>query len=239
MHDHDRDHDHRFECVRRVPIFRGLSEADQHRVAETALTRHFQATEQVYGPGDRTGLHIVHRGQVKVYRLTEGGSEQLVRVLFPGDFLGESALLADTASDHFAVATQPSEVCSVPRDGVRRLLVERPTVAVQMLEAVSSRLGAAEEMLAAVTGQSVAERLAQQLLHLADEAGSLRFRLPTSKRDLASYLGTTPETLSRRLAVLQRAGIVRSGPGRVVEILDLARLQGLTAGAEGLDPGPH
>jgi CRP/FNR family transcriptional regulator len=235
----DHDHDHRFECVRRVPIFDGLSKADQQLVAETALTRRFEPNEQVYGPGDRTGLHIVHRGQVKVYRLNEAGSEQLVRVLFPGDFLGESALLADTTSDHFAVATQPSEVCSVPREGVRRLLVERPRVAVQMLQTVSDRLGAAEELLAAVTGKSVAERLAQQLLHLADEAGSLRFRLPTSKRDLASYLGTTPETLSRRLAALQRAGIVRSGPGRVVEIVDRPRLQELTAGIGGPDPGPR
>lgn len=234
-----REHDHRFECVRLVPIFEGLSEADQHRIAETAVTRHFQPGEQVYGAGDRTGLHIVHRGQVKAYRLTEGGSEQLVRLLFPGDFLGESALLADTASDHFAVATRPSEVCSVPRAGMRRLLVERPTVALQMLQTVSQRLGTVEEMLAAVTGQSVGERLAQQLLHLAEEAGSARFRLPTSKRDLASYLGTTPETLSRRLGTLQRAGVIRLGPQRTVEVVDRRRLQQMTSHAGPLDRAPR
>lgn len=233
------DHDHRFECVRLVPIFERLSEADQHRIAETAVTRHFEPREQVYGAGDRTGLHIVHRGQVKVYRLTEGGSEQLVRLLFPGDFLGESALLADTASDHFAVATRPSDVCSVPRAGMRRLLVDRPTVALQMLQTVSKRLGVAEEMLAALTGQSVGERLAQQLLHLADEAGTARFRLPTSKRDLASYLGTTPETLSRRLGALQRANVIRLGSQRSVEVLDRVRLQQMATHAGPLDRGPQ
>jgi CRP/FNR family transcriptional regulator, anaerobic regulatory protein len=233
------DADHRFECVQRVPIFQGLSGADQHRIAETAVTRHFEPLEQVYGAGDRTGLHIVHRGQVKVHRLTESGSEQLVRLLFPGDFLGESALLADTASDHFAVAILPSEVCSVPREGMRRLLVERPTVSLQMLRTVSNRLAAAEEMLAAVTGQSVGERLAQQLLHLADEAGSTRFRLRTSKRDLASYLGTTPETLSRRLGSLQRAGVIRLGPQRTVEVLDRFRLQQMTTHAGALGQEPH
>ena len=225
------DHDHRFACVRLVPIFAGLSEADQHLIAETARTQHFEPHDQVYGAGDRTGLHIVHRGQVKAYRLTEAGAEQLVRLLFPGDFLGEAALLAETVSDHFAVATQPSEVCSVPREGVRRLLVERPTVALQMLQTVSARLGAAEEMLAAVTGRSVGQRLAQQLLHLADEARAPRFRLPTSKKDLASYLGTTPETLSRRLAALQEAQVIRSGPQRTIEILDRARLQSLASEA--------
>ena len=232
------DHDLRFECVRRVPIFEGLSEADQHRIAETAVTRHFEPRDQVYGAGESTGLHIVHEGQVKVYRLTEGGSEQLVRLLFPGDFLGESAVLADTPSDHFAVATRPSEVCSVPRAGMRRLLVDRPTVALQMLQTVSKRLGVAEEMIAAVTGQSVGERLAQQLLHLADEAGSTRFRLPTSKRDLASYLGTTPETLSRRLGSMQREDVIRLGPQRTVEVLDRVRLQQMATDAGPLDRGP-
>lgn len=230
-----REHDHRYECVRLVPIFEGLSEADQHRIAETAVTRHFEPRAQVYGAGERTGLHIVHRGQVKAYRLTDAGSEQLVRLLFPGDFLGEAALLADTVSDHFAVATRRSEVCSVPRAGMRRLLVERPAVALQMLHTVSKRLALAEEMLAAVTGQSVGERLAQQLLHLADEAGSARFRLPTSKKDLASYLGTTPETLSRRLGSLQSAGVIRVGPQRSVEVLDRSRLQQMTTRGGPLD----
>lgn len=226
-----RETDHRFECVRRVPIFEGLSQDDQRLIAETAVTRRFQPREQVYGAGDRTGLHIVHRGQLKAFRLTETGSEQLVRLLPPGGFLGESALLADTVSDHFAVATRPSEVCSVPREGIRRLLVDRPTVALRMLQTLSGRLVMAEEMLASLTGRSVGERLAQQLLHLADEAGSARFHLPSSKRDLASYLGTTPETLSRRLGALQVAGVIRVEPGRTVELLDRARLQELATPA--------
>ncbi len=234
-----RDHDHRFECVRLVPLFDGLSEADQRRIAGTAVTRSFEPREQVYGAGDRTGLHIVHRGQVKAYRITEGGVEQLVRLLFPGDFLGESALLADSVSDHFAVAIKPSEVCTVPRAGIRQLLVDRPTVALQMLQTVSQRLGVAEEMLAAMTGRSVGERLAQQLLHLVEESGSASFRLPTSKRDLASYLGTTPETLSRRLGALQRSGVIRLGPQRTVTVVDRRRLEQLGTGAGPLDREPH
>jgi CRP/FNR family transcriptional regulator len=174
---------------------------------------------------------------VKVYRLTESGGEQLVRLMSPGDFLGETALLADATSDHFAEALRPSEICSLGREPVTRLLAERPGVALQMLQTVSDRLGTAEQRLSALTGHSAGQRLAQQLLYLADEAGSSSFRLPTTKKDLASYVGTSPETLSRRLGALQESGIIRLGPGRTVEVLDPAQLQGRASSWTGGSPG--
>lgn len=216
----DDGHDHRLHFVQTVRLFTGLPEAVRHRVASAAVTRPYRRDERIYGPGDRTGLFIVHRGLVKVYRLTESGHERLIRLMFPGDFLGETALLADTTTDHFAVALQPSELCVIDRTRFTRLLGEHPSVAVQMLRAVSGRLGTAEEMVSALSGKSVRQRLAQQLLHLADEAGGADFRLPTTKRELASYLGTTAETLSRRLGALQEAGVIRLGPSRQVKVLD-------------------
>jgi CRP/FNR family transcriptional regulator len=224
------DHDHRFECVRKVPVFADLSEEDQHRVAAAAVTRHYARDEQLYGPGDRVGLHIVHTGQVKVHQITASGSDRLIRILSPGDFLGETALLADAESDHHAVAARPSEVCSIPRPGIQKLLLERPAVAMQMLQTVSARLGRAERRISTLASQPVGERLAQQLLYLVTEAGSSRVRLPTTKRDLASYLGTTPETLSRQLSALQESGVIRLGPARAVEILDPKELRRKASG---------
>lgn len=213
-------HDHRLHFVQTVPLFAHLPEESQHRVASAAVTRGYQRGERIYGPGDRTGLFIVHRGLVKVHRLTESGTEQLIRLMSPGDFLGETALLADTTTDHFAVALQPSELCMISRERFTRLLGQHPSVAVQMLQTVSGRLGEAEQMVSALSGQSVGQRLAQQLLLLADEAGDAKFRLPTTKKELASYLGTTAETLSRRLGTLQKAGVIRLGPRRQIEVLD-------------------
>ncbi|MEU3094973.1 Crp/Fnr family transcriptional regulator [Streptomyces sp. NPDC006967] len=225
----DDGHEHRLYIVRTVRIFAGLPEAAQRRVASAAVTRPYRRDERVYGPGDRTGLFIVHSGLVKVYRLTETGNEQLIRLMAPGDFLGETALLADTITDHFAVALQPSELCVIDRTRFTRLLGQHPAVAVQMLRTVSARLDAAEEMVSALSGKSVRQRLAQQLLHLADEAGGAGFLLPTTKRELASYLGTTPETLSRRLGALEEDGVIRLGPGRRIEVLDPEALRGVAA----------
>lgn len=214
------DHDHRFHCVSLVPVFATLSEDDRHRVAAVARTRHYDRQEMIYLPGDRPGLHIVHRGQVKTYRLTASGGEHLVRIVGPGDFLGETAMLTTVEASDYAVALQPSEVCSISRAEIHDLLERSPDVALDVLEAVATRLHVAEEQLSAMTGLSVAERLAQHLVEQAAAAGTTSFRLSSTKKDLAAYLGTTPETLSRRLAAMQNSGLIRLGSARMVEILD-------------------
>lgn len=214
------DREHRFACVSRVPLFADLSADDRRRIADVAVTRRYARGEQVYRPGEHSGLRIVHHGRVKVYRIADSGSEQLIRILLPGEFLGETTLLTGRPVDSWAIALQDAEVCTLGRPEVGRLLDERPTVAVRMLRSLSERLDRAEQQLSAVTGESVSGRLADHLLELATEAGSPTFRLPSTKRDLASYLGTTPETLSRRLSMLRDRGLVRLGPRGLVEILD-------------------
>lgn len=215
-----RDDDHRFRCLSIVPLFAALPAEDREVIADAAVTRRYLRGEHVLQPGEQPALYIVHRGRVKLYRLLENGGEQLVRILGPGEFFGETTVLSETAVDDFAVALDDTEVCTIGRRRILDILTERPPVAVTMLQTVARRLSDAEQMVASVTGRSVEQRLVGYLLQLAHEADSARFELPSSKKDLASYLGTTAETLSRRLASLQAAGTLKLGPGRLVEIRD-------------------
>lgn len=212
--------DHRFGCVSLVPLFATLSDDDRHRVAAVARTRHYDRGDMIFVAGDSPGLHIVHRGRVKTFRLTDGGAEQLVRIVGPGDFLGETALFTSIEADDFAEATEASEVCSIGRDEIHDLLERSPSVALDLLEAVAGRLHVAEEQLSSMSGRSVGERLARHLVEQAMAAGTSSYRLPSTKKDLAAHLGTTPETVSRRLTTMQERGLLRLGPGRTVEILD-------------------
>lgn len=225
------EREHQFACVSLVPLFADLSVDDRRRIAEVAVTRRYGRGEQVLRPGESSGLRIVHSGRVRVDRIDESGAEQLLRILHSGDFLGETTVLTGRPVDSWAHALDASEVCVLGSEEIRAVLREHPDVALRMLSSLSARLEAAEQRLSAVTGASVARRLAHYLLELADQAGSTTFRLPLTKKDLASYLGTTPETLSRRLGALQDAGVVRLGARGLVEIRDAARLRRATAGA--------
>ena len=164
-------HDHKLACVNLVPLFAGLSADDRRWVADVAVTRHYQRGEQVHRPGQRPALRIVHSGRVKVRRINESGAEQLLRILFPGDFHGETSLLTGRPVDSWAEALDPAEVCVLAADQVERLLRERPEVAMRMLSSVSARLADAEQQLSSITGASVARRLGEHLLRAGRGSG--------------------------------------------------------------------
>lgn len=209
-----------------VPIFNHLEPEEIHEVATTARQKVFGRNERLYSAGDQNPyLLIIHRGRVKIHRSVESGHEQLIRVLEPGDFIGETAFISGGEMDHYATTLEECEICVLHRDDVRRHLLKYPAITYKMLEAVSNRLGRTEHMVNSLTGEDVEHRIAAYLVDLADEAGATSIRLPISKKDLASYLGTTPETLSRKLAQFENAGWIRQEGHRRVVILDYSSLE--------------
>lgn len=218
---HDAAIDHRVQCVSLVPIFAQLTLEERAEIAGFASQRRYSRNEQLYGAGDQShALMIVHRGRVKVYRIAESGHEQLIRVLRPGEFVGEAAFFGRKPIDHFAVALEDAEICMLRADDIRGVLMRHPSVAFTMLESLSGRLQQTEQLVGSLTGEDAERRIASYLVELSHGEGALAVRLPLSKKDLASYLGTTPETLSRRLAAFEDRGWIRQGPRGRVEIRD-------------------
>lgn len=212
-------------CVSRVPIFNHLPPKALAVIAGKATMRSHDRRQVLHRPGDPSNkLFIVHHGQVKVYRLSDTGKEQLVRILNSGDFAGELALFSAIKHDSYAETMQPSEICTISQADVRELLLQYPDISLHILAELSRRLGASEKQTAAIATASINARLAQYLADLAEHENSASFRLPMSRRYLASYLGTTPETVSRRLGEFEDAGWIHQTGQRKVTILDLDAL---------------
>ncbi|GAA5165340.1 Crp/Fnr family transcriptional regulator [Ornithinimicrobium tianjinense] len=216
-------------CVARVPLFRGLTRTEQEHVAALARPTRITRGEALYIPGaDVSQLMVVHTGRLKISRVGVDGREQVVRVLEPGDFVGESAFLTGARPDHQAVALEDGSLCVFRHGDVAALVREHPSIGLHMLQELSRRLEETEARLASVVSLDVSARLADYLLGLPARrsADGLTVRLPLAKKDIASLLGTTPESLSRQLRRLAEAGLVSEhGPGLVT----IADVDGLLA----------
>ena len=209
-------------CVSLVPIFNHLPTEQMEEIRKVAVTRSFRKGESIYRAGDPSNtLYILGSGRVRIFRLSESGKEQLLRIMKPGDFMGELALFSESIHEEFAEAMEPTEMCILKRDSFQKILMEYPTVSLRMLSEFSRRLEESEKKTARIATETVETRIALYLLDLYSESGKKsRMTLPMSKKDLASYLGTTPETISRRLADMEDSGLIRQHTNKSIEIVD-------------------
>lgn len=217
-------------CVARVPVFAGLSAHDQQRVEALARPTHVQAGGIAYSAADNVShLLVLHTGRLKIVRAAADGSEQLVRVLGPGDFTGETAVFTGQRPDGYATALDECRLCVFRHDDLEALILKYPGIGLRMLAAVSERLADTEHRLSSLTSRDVESRLADYLLGLPstwrDRIATVR--LPLAKKDVAALLDTTPESFSRALKSLADQGLVAIGAGRSVSITQPDRLQQL------------
>lgn len=222
-------------CAARVPIFRGLPAEALAELGTTMRHRHYRRGECVATAGEPVeSVIVIASGRLKLAHTTPAGREQVVRILESGDFLGELALFTPVRYDGDLVALESADVCVIPRSAVQSLIQSHPGVAMDLVQALARRLVEAQRMIADLSLRDVGQRLAVELLRLAESGTSgpegIRVRIPVPWTDVAARLGTTPESLSRRLAALADQGIIRQEAARTVVILAPAQLRHMADG---------
>jgi CRP/FNR family transcriptional regulator len=212
-----------------VPIFASLSREELDEVGSIAFDRRYAKGEAVYRAGDRKGvLYIIHTGSVRLYRLSGDGKEQVVRTAGPGEFLGELSLFSPLATTDYADAAEDAELCTIDGRRLKELMAAHPSIALKVMEELSRRLEDAESRLEDINLRSVEQRLARFLLSESRAGGELMLRM--TKGDLASRLGMSQETLSRKLAAFQDRGLIALRGRRGISILDAASLEDIGEG---------
>lgn len=215
-------------CVALVPVFRGLSAAEQEEVAAFARPVTVKAGEQIVRAGsDTRRLLVVHSGRVRIVHLLETGRERVLRVLGQGEVVGEASFVLGRRPEHYVYAETDARLCTFDHRDLARLVAKYPPIALRMLQVQSERLASAERMLAAMSGTDVGARVAAYLLDVPARLGAdgdPAFELPMAKKDVASFLGTTPETFSRRLRELVDDGVIETEGRRRIVIRDVEEL---------------
>ncbi|WP_039042930.1 Crp/Fnr family transcriptional regulator [Sporosarcina sp. ZBG7A] len=215
----------RHSCIATVPIFNHLTAEEMNEIVKTTNSVSYAKGETIYHAGEPSiGLQIVHKGRLKIYRLSETGKEQLVRILGPGDFTGELSLFSESVNDAYAEALEPVEICAMNRETLQQFLLKYPAISLKMLTEFTSRLLKSEQQSASIAMETVETRIAMYLADQTEEQSTQLITLPMTRKDLASHLGTTPETVSRKLAEFEDAGWIEQERRRKIRVLDLDAL---------------
>ncbi|HIY57487.1 MAG TPA: Crp/Fnr family transcriptional regulator [Candidatus Tetragenococcus pullicola] len=219
-------HSTQHKCVTLVPIFNHLNPEQLDEVMAVAHATTYEKGEMIYRADESSdSLYIVSQGKIRIYRLAESGKEQLVRLLNPGDFTGEMALFNETTHESYAEAMVATKVCQIRRQDLQTLLVKFPTISLKIMQEMSSRIEASEKQATWVSTESVEARLASFIAeNIEEKNGQQTVTLPMTKKDLASYLGTTPETISRKFSEFEEKGLIKQKPKKVIEVLNLDEL---------------
>jgi CRP/FNR family transcriptional regulator, cyclic AMP receptor protein len=215
------------DLLRSVPLFSDLEQGELERFSRVAVPRSFPATTRVFHEGDRSdACYIVHSGSFRVTREHSDGRAITLATLGAGDIFGELAMLDGEVRSASVEALVDGELLALPASEVRALLARHPEITVKLVAALVRRLRTANERISRQSFQTVPSRVAGVLSQLVSESphsdgGEVTIRM--NQADLAQLAGTSRESVSRFLADLERAGVVRPGRGRVT-VLDAPKL---------------
>jgi CRP-like cAMP-binding protein len=210
------------ELLGRVPAFSTLEQGDLERIAQLAVPRRLEPGEAVFREGDASDTcYVVREGQARAVRTHGDGRTITLATFGPGDIFGELAMFEDERRSATVEAIEPTSVVGVLGPDMRRLMSEHPEIATRLVIALGRRLREMNERLSRQSFQTVQSRVAAVLSELVAQEtaagrGASDVLVTATQADLAQLAGSSRESASRFLAVLERAGVISQGRGRLV-----------------------
>jgi CRP/FNR family transcriptional regulator len=203
-------------CIKKVPIFSNLTSEEMDEISKTIIHKSYKKGEIIYFAGDKIeNLYIINNGKVKITKISETGKEQIIRILSMGDFIEELSIFTKSISTKNVEAIEDTIMCIVSGTNMKRIIDNKPSIALKIMQELGKRLEKTEKLMETIGLFSVEKRVIQMLLEMADENDIVN--LSISKKDLATYIGMSQETLSRKLSYFQSQGwIEQKGQRKII-----------------------
>jgi CRP-like cAMP-binding protein len=216
--------------LRSCQLFVGLSSNDIEAIAAFVVSKHLSKDEYLFKQGEGAhGFYIVQKGAINVHRVSATGKEQVIHLFRPVESFAEAALATEGGYPADARATEDTTVLLVPKSEFIELLRRRPELSLRMLGSMSQHLRVLVSLVDDLTLKDIETRVANWLVRRCPRPianREIEIRLEGTKRMLAAELGTTSETLSRTLAKLRDAKLLRISGNKltVTRPLELQKL---------------
>jgi len=216
--------------LKRVPVFSSLSDQEFEFLGAHLVQRRFGAGEIIFTEGEScAGLYVVQTGNVRIFKSSAGGREQVLAIDGPGSSIAELPVFDGGDYPASAQAISDCSLFFVSKHDFQALCLKHPQVALKVLRVVGARLRRLVGIIEELSFTTVRHRLTALLVRLGKAEGTregdaITVTLPANNSELAAQIGTVRELVSRNLSRLQAEGLVQID-GRTISIPSLKKLE--------------
>jgi CRP-like cAMP-binding protein len=218
--------------LEKTALLSNLSREELQMLAARTVRKLFSAGELLFSEGEPcSGLHIIARGKIRIFKTSVNGREQVLAVNVPGESVAELPVFDGGPYPASAVATEETEIVFISRRDFHAFCVEHPEVPLKVLSVVGARLRRLVGIIEELSFTTIRQRLIAMLVKLSQSEGKktdrgIEFQLPATHQELANQLGTVRELISRNLMRLQAEGLLDVDARQIV-VRDLKGLSAL------------
>jgi CRP-like cAMP-binding protein len=217
--------------VRQFSSLKALNKEELLRMAECKTSYTIKKGEPIFEEGEVTnGIYCIKDGVCKLSKLSDNGKDQIVKLVKPGELLGQRSMISDEPANLSAVALEDMEVCFIPRSEVMQFFTQNNQFSMNVMKTICEDLKGADDHMVNMAQKTVRQRLAETLIYLEEtfgknEDGSLHIQL--SREELAGMIGTATESCIRLLSELNKSDYIEL-TGKKITLLDKNKLKRLT-----------
>lgn len=217
--------------VRQFSSLKALNKDELLRMAECKTSYTIKKGEPIFEEGEVTnGIYCIKDGVCKLSKLSDNGKDQIVKLVKPGELLGQRSMISDEPANLSAVALEDMEVCFIPRSEVMQFFTQNNQFSMNVMRTICDDLKGADDHMVNMAQKTVRQRLAETLIYLEDtfgknDDGTLRIQL--SREELAGMIGTATESCIRLLSELNKSDYIEL-IGKKIKIVDKNKLKRLS-----------
>lgn len=208
-----------------------IIELEPQPLAELSSVKHSQLYSRgsyVFAEGQYPrGVYCIHQGHVKISKESPDGREHIIGFAGTGGIIGYSALLAAEQYDVSCIAVQDSSICLIPSEIFFRNVRDNPTMALSVMQSLSSEIRMTHQSMVELAHKSIRERVAEALLIIKEAFGvdqdGITLLSPLTREEIASIVGTAPESVTRTLSEFKSDHLIATS-GRTIQLLNVKGL---------------
>ncbi|MCU4188405.1 Crp/Fnr family transcriptional regulator [Flavobacterium sp. HXWNR29] len=214
--------------VRQFSSLKALNKDELIRMAECKTSYTIKKGEPIFEEGEVTnGIYCIKDGVCKLSKLSDNGKDQIVKLVKPGELLGQRSMISDEPANLSAIALEDMEVCFIPRSEVMQFFNENNQFSMNVMKTICEDLKGADDHIVNMAQKTVRQRLVETLIYLEEtfgknEDGSLHIQL--SREELAGMIGTATESCIRLLSELNKSNLIELN-GKKIFITDKNKLK--------------